>query len=186
MGRKIIEATTPYLERVDFFLAGEEDFRLIVDFYRGLDKETVFLRFLHALKNFEEHVKRILLNPNSYVIYAVIPSSGEVVGVAEAVKIEEGVAEAALVVKREYRKRGIGGILLYSLARILRNNGVEKIRGYIHVFNDVAKIFLKKYNGVLEEISEDTIVGSLNVDNTVRIMREEFVEKDVFLKEKIN
>ena len=96
----------------------DNELHRLKDFYESLDIDTIHRRFLAAIRDFT-WLPKFLKGGNAVVVVAEL--DGEIVGSAEAVPTgEPGEAEVGIVVKREYRRRGIGkrlGLALYLAAR---------------------------------------------------------------------
>ena len=121
--------------------AGPADRELLLRFYESLDPETVYMRFLHPVKDFSRHVELVLGPLNRYGVVALAELAGGagVAGVGELVAKERAAGEVAVTVAREYRRQGLGTKLAAYLAYAAYVRGVERLEAYISSENVAAR-----------------------------------------------
>ncbi len=104
--------------------AREEDWKGIYELYNSLDEEDLYLRFFHLYRMSEEDARR-LAEGRDHVTF-VAEANGEVVG--EATLYNDG--EFSLVVRKEFRKRGVGTLLVKRIIDEARALGMGHVKFY--------------------------------------------------------
>jgi acetyltransferase len=152
--------TTPSGQTVQFRLIEKDDAALLVDLFHHLSPETRRLRFhLYTERVPEEkvwHEAIILsnLDPQRHVavVATIIEADGEehAVGVARFARAtpEDEEAEAAIVIRDDFQRKGLGRVLLIKLAEKARELGITHFAGWvlaenIHLMKLIKKLELK-------------------------------------------
>ena len=105
--------------------------RRLLDFFRGLSEQSLYLRF-HGFPNLAEALVEPLLEPDweerGALLGTFADEGGErVVAVANYVRLRDpALAEAAFAVADEHQRRGIGTRLLEQLAARAATVGIER------------------------------------------------------------
>jgi acetyl coenzyme A synthetase (ADP forming)-like protein len=103
----------------------------LLDFFRGLSEQSLYLRF-HGFPNLGEALVEPLLEPDwaerGALLGTLADEGGErVVAVANYVRLRDpALAEAAFAVSDEHQRRGIGTRLLEQLAARAASVGIER------------------------------------------------------------
>jgi acetate---CoA ligase (ADP-forming) len=105
-----------------------EDRALLVSFIKTLSTETLYLRFLHALKP-EEVVKELMPGAGQFALLAVREEM--VIGHAIYAVTIPGKADAAVVVADAYQRKGLGTILLGQLTQAAITAGISVIEAHV-------------------------------------------------------
>lgn len=133
--------------RVALRLIRPEDTALLVDLFHGLSAETRRLRFqLYVARIPEERVWQEAislsnLDPQRHVavVATIIEADGEehAVGVARfaRAKVEDQEAEAAIVVRDDFQRKGLGRQLLKVLGEQARRLGITHLNGWVMAEN---------------------------------------------------
>jgi acetyltransferase len=154
--------TTPSGQQVKLRLIKSEDAGLLVDLFHHLSPETRRLRFhlyterLPEEKVWQEAVALSTLDPQRHV--AVVATALETDGVEQAVgvarfaraKLEDCEAEAAIVIRDDFQRKGLGRILLTTLAGEARKLGITHFCGWVMVENVHLMKLIKKLEVKLE------------------------------------
>lgn len=129
---------------VRILLARPEDREKLIRFYTGLDRETIYYRFLHPVKDFTRHVDMMLgpLNRYGFVLMAVL--GDEIIGVGELFAKNRKIGEIAVTVHPNYRRQGLGTRLAAALALEAYKRGIEIIEAYISSENTPARRIAEK------------------------------------------
>jgi acetyltransferase len=139
--------TTPAGQEVYLRFIRPEDAGLLVDLFHRLSAETKRLRFhLYTERLPEERVWREAitlsnLDPQRHVaVVAVITElDGEehAVGVARFAreKLTDSEAEIAVVVRDDFQRKGLGRVLITTLAQQARELGITHFSGWVMVEN---------------------------------------------------
>lgn len=145
--------------------AEPSDAEKIIKFYESLDAESVFMRFHFFLKDFTAYVAE-QFRRGSAVLVAI--SCGEVIGVAEAVPISAETAEFGIIVRREWRRKGIGTALAVSLAKSCRERNIRFLLARVSIENEPA-IRIARRLGASVRLSEEPGIVEIEADlSTVR------------------
>ncbi len=136
---------------------GSEDKDRVLDFYKSLDRDTIYSRFLHITRNFEPIVSKTTNPETGVCIIAEI--KGQIVGLGEAVYIDgkKQKAEVAVIVKPEWRRRKIGTALMFVLRELGVSRGVKWGYATIFAHNFSALRIAKKFGAITKKINMHTI-----------------------------
>jgi len=136
--------------------ANDNDREALISFYQSLDIETIYNRFLFVVKNFEPIVRKVTSEDNGFCVIAQF--NDEIVGDGEAVFIEKPVrAEVAVVVKKEWRLKGIGTALILALREIAVEKGVKWGYATISLQNIAPLKIARKLNAEIRRIDISTV-----------------------------
>jgi GNAT superfamily N-acetyltransferase len=152
--------TTPSGQAVQLRLVEKDDAALLVDLFHQLSPETRRLRFhLYTERIPEEQVWReaILLSnldPQRHVaiVATVVEADGEehAIGVARFARatLQDQEAEAAIVIRDDFQRKGLGRVLLTKLAEKARELGITHFAGWvlaenIHLMKLIKKLEVK-------------------------------------------
>ena len=140
------------------------------------------LRFLRPIRFFEPEVERILNRTHTPV--AVIASKeGVVIGSGEIYRIRAGEGELAIVVHDNYRRRGLGTLIMYILFTEARKKGFTKIHAYTHETNIPMKKLAQKFHGKpVGMIEEDMYDFLFSVEEAIEAGAEALREKSIIVK----
>lgn len=127
-------------EELSVRLVRPGDRALLLDGFDSLSAESRYRRFFSAKRRLSDAELSFLTRPDGHQHFALaaLTRSGERgLGVARFVRLpgEPAVAEAAVVVRDEAHRRGIGRILLTRLAAAARERGVTHFRSEILASN---------------------------------------------------
>lgn len=154
--------TTPAGQQVTLRLIKEGDAGLLVDLFHHLSPETRRLRFhLYTERLPEENVWREAITLSTLdsqrhvaVVATVLEadSAEHAVGVARFARasLEDREAEAAIVVRDDFQRKGLGRILLTTLAQEARKLGITHFCGWVMAENVHLMKLIKKLEVKLE------------------------------------
>jgi GNAT superfamily N-acetyltransferase len=113
--------------------------------YRRLSAESLYRRFLSPMPVARPDVLRRLLDVDHCGREAIAALEGdEIVAVARYIRTAGGDdAEIALVVADDWQRRGLGRLLLRSLARLARRRGIRSFTGTIAGENRAAMLLVR-------------------------------------------
>lgn len=135
---------------------------LVADFHRSLSKESVYLRYFGAVSDLSKRDLERATNPNYETSMAIVALVAErLIGVASYERLDgSNAAEVAFAVADEYQGRGVGTLLLESLAAYAREQGIEQF---------VADTLPE--NSVMIAVFEDAGMSEISrfVDGVVRV-----------------
>lgn len=136
--------------------ANTNDKEALISFYRSLDIETIYNRFLFVVKNFEPIVEKVTSEDTGFCVIAQF--NDQIVGDGEAVFIEKPVrAEVAVVVKKEWRLKRIGTALILALREIAVEKGVKWGYATTSLRNIAPLKIAKKLNAEIRRIDISTV-----------------------------
>ncbi len=129
------------------------------------DEDTLYMRFFNPTFSLTDERLRYFteLDYESHVALTVMTEAGEGsqgVAIARYVARNESDVEAAVVVKPEYRRRGIARVLLLRLGEIAANAGYETMSASYLEENDGAGRLLESC-GFVAESSQDGVAEML-------------------------
>jgi acetyltransferase len=119
-----------------------EDEPLVARFHQNLSDRSVYFRYFHQLR-YEQRVSHERLTRVCFIDYdrqmALVaewrnPETGEreILGIARLVKMRNDCeAEFAVLVADRYQGRGVGSELLRRAVEFARDEGIERIVGYV-------------------------------------------------------
>ena len=107
-----------------------DDKQRIVNAFRGLERDSIYLRFFSHKKGLEdEELRRVTeCDGTSHAVLVATVASGEretIVAVGSYVRSGPA-AEIAFAVEEDFQRRGIASQLLRHLTDIARANGIER------------------------------------------------------------
>jgi acetyltransferase len=156
-----------------------EDEPLMVKFHGTLSDRSVYLRYLHPLqfstRVAHERLARICFNDYDREIALVAErGSGEAhefVGVGRLAKLSGGnqAAEFAILVSDAFQGQGLGSELLGRLVEVGRQEGLQRIVGYISPENDGMLRVARKLGFVFKrDLGDDLIEAEFKIDDAPR------------------
>ncbi|MCE4625155.1 MAG: GNAT family N-acetyltransferase [Desulfurococcales archaeon] len=102
----------------------------IKEFYERLSMESIYHRFFRLLRTFDEIIDKML--GDETLICLMLEKDGEVIGCSELYKtVWPDTGEPAVAVRDDYQGRGLGKLLVYSLAYCALRAGIRKFRIYV-------------------------------------------------------
>lgn len=119
-------------------------------FFESLDPETIYMRFLHPVKDFTRYVDMVFGPLNRYGVVAVAELGNSIIGLGELLAKDRAVGEVAVTVHPGYRRQGLGTKLTAYLAYAARLRGVERLEAYISSDNVAARRIAEKLGLRLE------------------------------------
>lgn len=105
-----------------------EDHALLVDFIKTLSSQTLYLRFLHALKP-EEAAKELMPGEDQFALLGI--REEKVIGHAVYTVALPGKAEPAVVAADAYHGKGLGTILLGQLTQAAIDAGISELEAHV-------------------------------------------------------
>jgi GNAT superfamily N-acetyltransferase len=152
------------LVKLEFRELGRSDERMVIDLYNSLSIESIYYRFRGFFKDFERYIKSIFADQRN-IIYGAF-TEGELVGVLEAVYLDDGCYEMAIVVRDNYQGKGIGTRLVaYAINDLKRRNAKTLIA---HTTPDNYRILAisRKFHGTIKCMYDEcTVVFNLPMIN---------------------
>ncbi|EZQ10678.1 MULTISPECIES: GNAT family N-acetyltransferase [Acidianus] len=144
-------------EKLAIRRASRDDWKGIYDLYSSLSEEDLYLRFFHFYRLTIEDAIKLSSDDEHVTLLAEIDE--KIIG--EATLEKDG--EISLVVKPEYRKLGIGTILVSKLIEEGRRMGLKKLK-FFTLPENVPMIKLGKRLGFMIREDEDEIYGELSLN----------------------
>ena len=119
--------------------------------FSRLTPQTIYMRFLQAAKELTDQQARELAEVDyqkrmAMVGYILEDGHERLVVVARYGMLdrdEEGLAEAAIVVRDDYQKRGLGKIAMQCLVRYASEHGVRGLVATVHANNTPVLSFIR-------------------------------------------
>jgi GNAT superfamily N-acetyltransferase len=100
-------------------------------FFRHLDREDIRMRFA-SLRHFSIHDFLPRLNRvNANVAFAAFDAAEMILGVINLVDLSYDSAEVAVIVRSDYKRRGVGGSLLAHVIQRAECDGRSRLIGYV-------------------------------------------------------
>ncbi|MGB9730114.1 MAG: GNAT family N-acetyltransferase [Thermoprotei archaeon] len=120
------------------------DIKKIIEFLNQLDPESVYMRFGHFVRFFDEFAQKIVCDKNSVCLLAH-DEHGNIVGIADA-HISNEEAEVGVVVHQNWRNKGLGKKLINLLIDETQKRGVKWLYAYVLRENIPVLNLLRKFN----------------------------------------
>ena len=182
LGKPIALAEVPRLGLVELEEPLEEDRGRLLRFFKSLSEETVMLRFLRPIRFFEPEVERIL-DKNRTPVSVIASKEGPVIGSGEVYRIRGSEGELAIVVHDNYRRRGLGTLIMYMLFTEAQKKGFTKIHAYTHETNVPMKRLAQKFRGKLVGMIEEDMYDFLfSVEEAIEAGTKALREKGIVVK----
>lgn len=129
-----------------------EDAPLLQEGFKRLSSQTIYMRFLEAFRELSDKQAHELANVDyrqQMAFVGAVEEDGQECLVfsaryAVADLCQPGVAEAAIVVRDDYQRRGLGTIAMTHLLRYAQAQGIHTIQATIHVSNAHIMNFIRK------------------------------------------
>ncbi|AWR95640.1 GNAT family N-acetyltransferase [Acidianus brierleyi] len=147
-----------YIAGVTLRRAKEEDWNKIYELYSTLSDDDLYLRYFHLYRPTVEDVKK-LTNENDHITI-LAEYNGKIIG--EGTIYNDG--EFSLVVHPEFRRYGIGSMIVKSLINEGKRMGLKKIKFYT-LSENMPMIKLGRKLGFKLINDEDEIYGELIVNS---------------------
>jgi acetyltransferase len=119
-----------------------DDAPLLQEGFKRLSPESIYLRFLEAYNEMTDEQAQEYATVDyqkRMALVGAVQEDGEerlvVVARYALIEKEPGAAEAAIVVRDDYQRRGLGTIAMERLARYARDHGVDYFYGTILMSN---------------------------------------------------
>lgn len=151
-----------------------EDEPLVARFHQNLSDRSVYFRYFHQLR-YEQRVSHERLTRVCFIDYdrqmALVaaqrnPETGEheILGIARLVKTRnDREAEFAVLVADRYQGRGAGSELLRRAIEFARDEGIERIVGYVLAENTVMQKLCQRAGFTLRYEDATTLRAELDV-----------------------
>ncbi len=140
------------------------------------------LRFLRPLRFFEPEVERIL-DKNHTPVSVIASKESLVIGSGEVYRIKGDEGELAIVVHDNYRRRGLGTLIMYMLFAEAQKKGFTKIHAYTHETNVPMKRLAQKFRGkFISMIEEDMYDFLFSVEEAIEAGARALREKGIVVK----
>jgi RimJ/RimL family protein N-acetyltransferase len=143
-----------------------DDRALLRDAIRRLSPESRYRRFLVPIFEPSEEMLRYLVEVDGVNHVAIVAGmdsldlkTEEPLGVARFVRLadERNVAEAAVTVGDWFQGRGLGTLLLATLAAAAKERGIDKFRGELLASNAPMREFLEGVGAELHDVGSGTL-----------------------------
>jgi GNAT superfamily N-acetyltransferase len=142
-----------------------EDREHLVTGFERLSPEARYRRFFAATANLSETMLRYLTETDGWDHVAICasvesrPAEG-FVGVARFIRLDSApdTAEAAVAVIDEMQRRGLGRLLLTTLAVAARERGIKKLRNHVLPYNEPIKSLLRDLDEHASPTMEDGLL----------------------------
>jgi acyl-CoA hydrolase/GNAT superfamily N-acetyltransferase len=124
-------------ESMIFRPAKAQDLRAIQEFFYGMDDRDIHFRFLRSMKAFPRKEMAAMANidyHNRMTILAMVGELGfeRVVGIGRYMAMEQaGLVEVDVAVSDEYRRKGIGRLLMKYVFEIAERKGFTGVMAYV-------------------------------------------------------
>jgi GNAT superfamily N-acetyltransferase len=124
-------------ETMIFRPAKAQDLRAIQEFFYGMDDRDIHFRFLRSMKAFPRKEMAAMANidyHNRMTILAMVGELGfeRVVGIGRYMAMEQaGLVEVDVAVSDEYRRKGIGRLLMKYVFEIAERKGFTGVMAYV-------------------------------------------------------
>ncbi len=146
-------------------VSGEEK-ELVKRFFESLDPDTIYLRFLHPVRDFTRYVETIF-RVNRYGVIVIAELEGQSIGLGELIAKEKSVGEIAVTVRQEFRRQGLGTYLTAYLAYAAHVKGVEYVEAYILSENIAARRIAEKLGLRMEYVGTGVYRIRVRVDQVL-------------------
>ncbi len=155
-----------------------EDEPLVARFHQNLSERSVYFRYFHQLR-YEQRVSHERLTRVCFIDYdrqmALVadrrnPETGEheILGIARLVKMRnDREAEFAVLVADRYQGRGVGSELLRRAIEFARDEGIERIVGYVLSENTAMQKLCQRVGFTLRYEDATTLRAELDVRTKV-------------------
>lgn len=151
-----------------------EDEPLVARFHQNLSERSVYFRYFHQLR-YEQRISHERLTRVCFIDYdrqmALVAESQnpetrerEILGIARLIKLQnEREAEFAVLVADRWQGRGVGGELLRRAVEFARDEGIERIVGYVLAENTAMRKLCQRAGFTLRYEDAATLRAELDV-----------------------
>ena len=115
-----------------------EDREALAEGFERLSPESRYRRFFAPVAHLSERDLDLLTRVDHHdheALVALVPATGEGIGVARYVRTGADVAEPAIVVLDDWQGRGVGTRLLDALVERARDEGVRRFEALVLAYN---------------------------------------------------
>lgn len=147
----------------------DDEDRMLALFQR-FSPRTVYLRFHHMIKEMSrEDVRRFCTvdYDNSFALVATVDSNGgeEIIAVGRYARLSQpNTAEVAFVVEDPYQGKGLGTHLLYQLALIAREHGIDVFEAEVLAENqDMLRVLKDSGYHMVQELDSGVCRAILDI-----------------------
>jgi GNAT superfamily N-acetyltransferase len=145
-----------------------DDYRLELDFIRGLSARSGYLRLLSPRKLTNQDIQRLVridyARELALIALAVIDNAVRQVGVARYAPESDGLScDFGIVVADEWQGRGLGEALLGSLVRAAAKAGVPELTGLTLAENNAMRKLARRLGFRIERDPHDATVVQLRM-----------------------
>jgi RimJ/RimL family protein N-acetyltransferase len=159
--------------RVRLRLARPSDAPRVRAFLERLSPETRRRRFFSPMPHVSEQVVRhfTFFDPRErLVMAATAPVEGveEIVGLADLVRLQTGVAELGVVVDDGHRHRGLGRLLTEGLASLARRRGATHLRAELLEENAAMRALMHGLGPCVHTVEDGVSVIHVKLPELVR------------------
>lgn len=147
--------------RVRLRLSRPSDTPRVREFLEGLSPETRHKRFFTAMPTVPEHVVRhfTFYNPRERMIVvavALIDGRERILGLADIVLLETGVAELAVVVDDGLQKQGVGTLLTEVIASLAVRQGATHLYAELLDDNEPMRRLMERLGHTVRTVQDGT------------------------------
>lgn len=137
----------------------------LVALYDRLSRHTAYQRFFTIMRRLPPDWAHYLANVDYHrrlALVAVVPATGDVVGVARYEPTSEPhTVEVAFVVQDAWQDRGLGTRLFVELMAAARRNGIERFRAWVLADNRRMLDLIARFGVIAERRLEQGVVELL-------------------------
>lgn len=126
-----------------------DDAERLQEAYRRLSPESIYNRFLTTARELSDLAARKFANIDYHTEMALVGSAFEdgherlvVSSRYHVIEGRPGIAEAAIVVRDDYQRKGLGTIIMYRLLQHAKDNGIKGIVATVHSGNHQVRNFI--------------------------------------------
>jgi GNAT superfamily N-acetyltransferase len=148
-------------------LAGPGDVPAITRLYLDLSPESFYRRFYTGQPAPALVARFASVGADTACLVAALPADpGHLAAEARYVPIDPGTAELALTVADGYQGTGMGHLLLDTLVKHARRDGLDRLRAVVNLANTPMLRLLQHYGWALAAATEDFSVACLEISTT--------------------
>jgi RimJ/RimL family protein N-acetyltransferase len=149
-----------------------DDYRLELDFIRGLSARSSYMRLLSPRKLTSQEIQRLVridyARELALIALAVVDNNVRQVGVARYAPESDGLScDFGIVIADEWQGRGVGESLLRSLARAAARTGVPELTGLTLAENNAMRKLARRLGFRIERDPHDATVVQLRMQLSV-------------------
>lgn len=150
--------------RIGLRLTRPSDAPRVRAFLERLSRDTRVKRFFMAMPEIDERTVNhfTFYNPRErIVVAATAPLAGveEVIGLADIVLVDTGVAELGIVVDDEHQGQGVGGALIEAVASFAAAHGATHIRAEMLDHNRAMAHLLERLGHTVQTVEDGHVLA---------------------------